>query len=76
MITLGEAKASASKMMGAINAKPNVQSATANAAIFKDTRTFTAASKVTPSNGSRAQNATLSYLMLTRILGITEDTSA
>ena len=70
MITSDEAKVSASKMMGAINAKPNVQSAIVNAAMFKDTRTFTAASKVTPSNGSRAQNATQSYLVLTRTLGI------
>ncbi len=60
MITSDEARGLASKTMGAINAKPNAQSVIANAAMFKATRIFTAASKVTASNGSRAQNATLS----------------
>ena len=75
MIISGGVRGSASKTMGAINAKPNAQSAIANAAMFRVTRIFTAASKVTPSNGSRAQNATLNYLMLTRTLGIMEDTN-
>jgi hypothetical protein len=75
MINLRRSEGLSIKNDGSDNAKPNAQSATANAAMFKATRTFTAASKVTPSNALRVQNATLNYLTQTRTLGIMDDTN-